>query len=727
MKLPEIRVIGTTPVPAPARPPAAPAPAGVPSTTAAPQAVPGAVDRDKIPSNVQVLSAPDFDHAVAPDLLQAMMRSLPGVALGDQTGNQFQLDLNYRGFIASPVIGTSQGLAVYQNGVRINEVFGDIVNWDFLPENAINRMTLVPSNPVYGLNAIGGALSVEMKNGFSFHGAEGEVNGGSYGRIGASMQAGGQVGNLSGYIAADALDDAGWRENSPSAVRRVYMDVGARGDQTEFHVTFTAADNSFGATAGTPVQLLAQNWASTYTVPQTTENQLAFLTASASWKPTDTWTFQSIAYFRNFHQAHVDGNGTDAQNTGCPDPAVLCFPNLNGTLSNLITTTGQTVPATGVLGSSVLGEIDRTWTTTNSFGGSLQAASSDRVFGHDNNFVVGLSLDRGLVQYSATSELGTVNASQFPTVQGTGLFIDQPSGDVAPVGLGATTLYTGVYTTDTFDVTSRLSITGGARFNFAQIVLTDELGNNPGLNGSHNYSHLNPMIGATYRLTPAITLYGDFAVANRAPTPLELGCSDPLRPCLIDNALVGDPNLQQVVTYTYEAGLRGHFDLAAGQLAWSAGAYYALNTDDIINVASSIPGHEYFQNAGNTLRQGVEASATYKLDRWNVYANFTYVDATFQNSLTLSSPFNPYADANGNIFVTPGDHLTGIPDFRFKLGAEYQITPPWKFGADLNVIGSQYLVGDEFEPDGQDAGLLGGEFAFVVQTDGAHRTVRPGA
>ena len=128
---------------------------------------------------------------------------------------------------------------------------------------------------------------------------------------------------------------------------------------------------------------------------------------------------------------------------------------------------------------------------------------------------------------------------------------------------------------------------------------------------------------------------------------------------------------------------------------WSVGAYRALNTDDIINVASSIPGHEYFQNAGNTLRQGVEASATYKWDRWNAYANFTYVDATFLNSLTLSSPFNPFADANGNISVTPGDHLTGIPDFRFKLGAEYRITDPWKLGADLNIIGSQWLVGDE--------------------------------
>jgi opacity protein-like surface antigen len=342
-----------------------------------------------------------------------------------------------------------------------------------------------------------------------------------------------------------------------------------------------------------------------------------------------------------------------------------------------------------------LGEIDRTWTTTNSFGGSLQASSSEKLFGHDNNFTIGLSVDRGLVQFSTTSELGTVNANQFPFVQGVGLFIDQPSGDVAPVGLGATTLYTGLYATDTFDVTNRLALTTGGRFNFAQITLTDELGNDALLNGSHDYSHFNPMAGATFKLTPNVTVYGDFAVANRAPTPLELGCSDPVQPCLIDNALVGDPPLQQVVTYTGEAGLRGHFDVAKGQLNWTVGGFRALNTNDIINVSSPIPGHEFFQNAGNTLREGIEASATYKQDRWNIYANYTYVDATFLNSLTLQSPFNPFADPNGNIFVVPGDHLTGIPDFRFKLGAEYQITDPWKFGADLNVVGSQWIVGDE--------------------------------
>ena len=695
--LPEIRVIATTPVAPPRTTPraAAPTPTAAAAPENAPNAVPGAVELDKIPSNVQTVGASAFDGTKAPDLLQSLDRALPGVSLSSQTGNEFLLDLNYRGFTASPVIGTPQGLAVYQNGVRINEVFGDVVNWDFIPQSAINQLTLVPSNPVYGLNASGGALAFEMKNGYTYHAIEGELSGGSYGRAVASVQAGGQNGNLSGYITADAINDAGWRNDSPSSLRRVYADLGARGDQTEFHVTFTGADNNFGAAAATPVQMLSQDWASIYTIPQTTQNQLAFLTASASWKPSDTWTYQAIGYFRSFRQVHVDGNGTDAQNSGCPDPTVLCFPNLDGTVSNLTTTRGQTVPATGALGTSVLGEIDRTWTNTNSFGGTVQAATSERIFGHNNNFTIGLSVDRGLVQFSTTSELGTVNANQFPTVQGFGLFIDQPSGDVAPVGLGATTLYSGLYATDTFDVTSRLSITAGGRFNFAQINLTDDLGNDPALNGNHTYTHFNPMVGATYKLTPNLTFYGDFAEANRAPTPLELACSDPVRPCLIDNALVGDPNLQQVITYTFEAGLRGQFNVAQGLVNWTVGGFHALNTNDIIAVSSPIPGHEFFQNAGNTLRQGIEANVNYKQDRWNIYANYTYVDATFQNALTLQSPFNPFADANGNISVVPGDHLTGIPNFRFKLGAEYQVTRPWKVGADLNVVGSQWLVGDE--------------------------------
>ena len=330
LTLPEIRIIGTGQVPPPARAGASRSDGGSDAAAAQPTQ-PGAVDRDKIPSNVQVLSAPDFSHAVTPDLLQAMERGIPGVALSDQTGNQFQLDLNYRGFIASPVIGTPQGLAVYQNGVRINEVFGDIVNWDFIPENAISRMTLMPSNPVFGLNAIGGALSLEMKNGFTYQGVQGEVNGGSYGRIGTSVQAGGQVGSLSGYIAADAIDDAGWRTDSASVSSaplhgsrrtrrsdRISRQLHRGRQQFRRHCRDTGPTSRSelvehlhrSANHREPACLLQRK------CNLEAERHLDLsgdrLTFAISIRPTSTAT------------------GRMRKTPGCPNPAVLCFPNLNG-------------------------------------------------------------------------------------------------------------------------------------------------------------------------------------------------------------------------------------------------------------------------------------------------------------------------------------------------------------------------------------------------------------
>jgi iron complex outermembrane recepter protein len=660
------------------------------------------IDRDKVPSNVVIVGSEAFDYSKAPNLTQAMQRALPYVSLGDQTGNPFQPDINYRGFVASPVIGTPQGLAVYQNGVRINEAFGDTVNWDLIPQKAINRMTLQPNNPVFGLNAIGGAISIDMKNGFTYQGNELELFGGSFGRISGSAQTGVQNGNYSAYATADAVNDSGWRDFGQSAaqLRRMYVDVGARGDQAEFHVAFTGADNHLSGTVATPVQMLEQRWSSIYTWPQTVHNQLAFLTVSGSWKPSDTFSLQASAYFRGFRQSHFDGNTTSASNdpANCPDPAFVCFPDNSGVFNNLVTTTGAFVPATGSLAfPAVLGQIDRTSTSTNTFGGTVQGTTTAQLFGHDNHFVAGVSVDNGRTRFAGNSELGTIDQNLFVT--GTGVFINElpPFGDVAPVNLLARNIYTGIYATDTFDVTSRLSVTAGGRFNIAQINLADQTGTNPGLNSNNRFERFNPVVGTTYKITSNMTAYAGYSEANRAPTPLELGCADPMRPCLIDSFLVSDPPLKQVVSHTYEAGLRGKLNLGApnGQLAWHVGVYRTTNDDDIINVASPQTGFGYFVNAGKTRRQGVEADVAYKWDRWNAYANYTFVDATYQSSLTLSSPNNPAANADGNIFVMPGDHIPAIPAHRFKAGAEYQITDAWKLGADLNVVGSQYLIHDD--------------------------------
>jgi iron complex outermembrane receptor protein len=316
---------------------------------------------------------------------------------------------------------------------------------------------------------------------------------------------------------------------------------------------------------------------------------------------------------------------------------------------------------------------------------------------------MGVSVDHGNTKFTATSELGTVDPNNL-FVNGTGVFINQPDAGLSPVDLRATNTYTGVYLTDTFDVTNRFSVTAGGRFNYAQIDLQDQTGTNDLLNSNNRFQRFNPVIGGTFKITPNITAYAGYSEANRAPTPLELGCSDPNHPCMIDSFLVADPPLKQVVSHTVEAGLRGGWgrDARTGVLTWGLGVFRTMSDDDIIQVISplGVNNFGFFQNAGQTLRQGIEAKLDYRFGRWNAYANYTYIDATYQSANTLSSPGNPNAltDPNNDdvqfINVKPGDHIPGIPAHRFKAGIEYLATDAWKVGADVNVVGSQWLVGD---------------------------------
>jgi iron complex outermembrane recepter protein len=170
-----------------------------------------AVNVDKVPGNVQTLRAGDLSQDGSPSLIEGLSTHLGSVNINATLADAFQPDILYRGFEASPVLGTPQGLAVYQNGVRINEAFGDTVNWDLFPDIAIDRVDLVSANPLFGLNALGGAISVTMKNGFTFHGADGELAGGSFDQRQGAVEFGGNNGTVGFYGAARLLDQNGWR------------------------------------------------------------------------------------------------------------------------------------------------------------------------------------------------------------------------------------------------------------------------------------------------------------------------------------------------------------------------------------------------------------------------------------------------------------------------------------------------------------------------------------
>ena len=326
----------------------------------------------------------------------------------------------------------------------------------------------------------------------------------------------------------------------------------------------------------------------------------------------------------------------------------------------------------------------------------MQGTSKDKIFGLNNIFIGGASIDHGEVKATSSAELGTINTQNW-VVTGNGLYITSPL-DLAPVDVKTTTNYYGLYFWDSLDIAPGLTTTVGGRYNYEEIDLRDQL-NLPGSNltGDHLYTRFNPMAGLTYKITSNVSLYAGYAEANRAPTPAELTCSDPAQPCLLQSFLVSDPNLQQVVSKTWQGGFRGAFSpFGHGTLDWTAGVFHTVNYNDIYLVTSPIiVTRGYFTNAGDTQRQGVEAGARYRTQGLSVYANYAYVDATFLSNLTLPSPNNPFADDDGNIFVHPGDHLPSIPPHRLKMGFDYSLTDAWSVGADVVLASTQYFFGDE--------------------------------
>jgi iron complex outermembrane receptor protein len=669
------------------------------------------LDAGKVAGALQSLSAEQIGAQHGATLLDALGTQAAGVSLTDVQGNAMFQNLRYHGFDASPLQGTPQGLAVYQNGVRLNEAFGDTVNWDAIPETAIAHMDLWSSNPVFGLNALGGSVNIAMKNGFDWQGTEASLQGGSYGHGMATMQVGVDDGAFSFYGAAEGVTDAGWRFHSQSNIGRLYADAGWRFEGTELHLVASGAATTLGVVGPTPFDLTVRNPHSVYTYPQTTRNTVGSLALNGKSRLGENWQIEGSVYLRALKQRHVDGNDGDFERCSAsssfggklcledddfpaPSPKTQAFRNQFAILDQ----SGASIPFTP---GTIYGTVDRTFTDSMTRGGTLQVTGNAPLLGLANNFTAGASIDSSSIAFRSTSTLGRIfpnfDVAVDPVLAGSGSVIHS-NGNLgyAPVDLGATTDYYGFYAVDALDLTEALTVTAGFRINAADIVTRDRSGTANELNGTHGYGHINPLAGLTYKFSDALSAFGSYSQANRAPTPLELDCASPTQPCLLEGSLVADPPLAQVVSTTWQAGLRGEMRgiLGEDRLTWSASLFRTDSDNDIVSLASAIQGRGYFANVPSTQRQGVDLTARYESRGWSAYASYSYLDATYQFTGTLASPNNPDADGDGNVLVTPGRRIPLNPANTVRAGGDVAVLDGLSLGAELAFTGSQAFDGD---------------------------------
>ena len=682
------------------------------------------VDRSvgEIPAPIQAATQHDIEASGALDISDFLNRRLNGVFLNEVQGNPLQPDLNYRGYTASPLLGTPQGVSVYMDGVRLNQPFGDVVSWDLIPRVAIAEAALIPgSNPLFGLNTLGGALSLRTKDGRSQPGTALQLSGGSFGRKIAEFEHGGSTAKgLNWYGAGNMFFEDGWRPASPSNVRQLFGKLGWQGQRTTVGLTMAYANNALIGYGLQEQRFLDRDYASVYTKPDVTANRSPLLALNARHIVSSNVTFSGQGYFRYIRTRMLNGDLNEAsldQSVYQPSAAervALAAAGYSGFPAAGATAANTPFPFWRCIGNALLrdepgekcnGLLNRSVTHQRNYGLSGQMSWFS---GRRNQFTAGAAYDGNSVGFSQSTELGYLNPDR--SVTGVGVFGDGVTGgnvDGEPydtrVNLSGRIHSGSVYATDTLSVGSALSLTLSGRYNRTSIDNRDLIRPAAGtgsLTGHHVFNRFNPAAGVTFRAAGSANLYFGYTEGNRAPTSIELGCADPNTPCKLPNAMAGDPPLQQVVTRTVEAGVRG----GAGekQLRWSVGWFRADNRNDILFVAARQTGYGYFKNFNKTLREGLEADAHTRLGRVSLGGGYTFLQATFQSEAEVNGAGNS-TGRDQLIGIQPGDRIPLIPQHMLKAYADVQVTPKLLVDAGVVGIASSYARGNEnnrHQPDG---------------------------
>jgi outer membrane receptor protein involved in Fe transport len=658
LETPTVEVIGVTPLPG----------FGVPAS--------------EIPSNVQAVTGAEISRQRSINLPDFMSERLPGVNVNDNQGNPFQPDVSYRGFTASPLLGTPQGLSVYQDGERINEPCGDTVNWDLIPTSAISTINLVPGSvPLFGLNTLGGALSIRTKSGAQYPGTEAQLYGGSFGRRALQAQQGGASGAYDYFVSASGFREDGWRVQSPSDVRQLFAKVGWEDGRSDIDISITHAESDLTGNGLLPQSMYVADPRQAYTLRDDTQNRMTLLAVNATRWLTSELLWSNVLYYRDSGKKTVNG---DVNEVSDPRNGVTPFedgdPNASST--------------------------NRTHTDQRGYGLSTQLAwTAEPAPAQRNLFITGATYDRSNSSFGQTYQLGQFGPDRSA----------QPTGaETEIVNLAGTSATASLYLSDTWSPGERWHVAASARYNRTTIRTSDGL--SPplpppaqGLDNDLVYAKLNPALGVTFTPRPSLSAYAGFSQGNRAPSPIELGCSDPASPCKLPNAMASDPALKQVVSRTFETGLRGKTERG---MRWAAALYRTTSYDDILFI-STATSSGFFQNFGQTRRQGLEASLERLQGRLGWALNYSLIDATYQSSALLFSQANSTADANGNIQVSPGDRIPGVPRHHLNALVRYDFTERFSAGASAVAVSRQFARGNDnnaHQPDG--AAFLGsGEIA----------------
>ena len=550
------------------------------------------------------------------------------------------------------------------------------------------------------------------------------------------------------YVNFSHFEEDGWRDLSESDADNYYATLSWRGGtRSALDLSYQHGNSKLTGNGALPIGLLAVDRDTVFTAPDTTKNDLdmvnlefwqqlsgAIALSGNAFKrenTTDSFNgdsseFESCQYAGGEQSLFEESDGTqealdDSLGIDLEDiceggqPAIRNFQDLEDLIERRATVAGLDpeefeledisgdLSGTGIITDEAINNRSRRKQTSTGF--NSQLTSNAELLSRSNLLILGFAYLDGKSDFDASLELSEMDpVTRSSEGLGVGTFYDE-----AATNIDTRTETVSWFFTDTLDITDKLSITLSGRYNDSDVTLRDRSGASPELNGDHNFSRFNPAAGLTYRLKDEMTVYGSYGESNRIPTPLELACNEGVFElaqkfaieagedpddidfeCRLPNAFLADPPLDDVVTTSYEAGVRGSVQGVSYQL----GVYHTTNKDDIIFQTTG-RSTGLFANVDKTRRRGFESALQGNSGKLDWYSSYSYIESTFEDDFMVLSPNHPNANDPGELAVERGDRIPGIPEHIFKLGGDYRIIESISAGLELVYNSNQVLRGDE--------------------------------
>jgi outer membrane receptor protein involved in Fe transport len=600
------------------------------------------LDQSIVPGSITVIKPEDVQQQSGVSLADYLNNNTQGISFNEVGGNPWQPEIFYRGYSAGAIAGNPQGLSIYVDGVRENQPFSDVVLWDTIPTFALSGAQVVGgSNPIYGLNTLGGAISMQTKNGKMFNKGVISATAGSWDRTGGLVEMGGIIDGtkIDYYFGYNHTSENGWRDYSPSHLNQAFGKLGfdlETGGRVE--LSYTGASNNLIGNGLAPKYLLGGDRSGVNTVPDATENRYNKFNLAYTDLISDTVMLSANAYAVSSNRYTLNGDAELEQEYETEDMGT----SRDTARGNRYIIGAEFETVGGVL--SIEGETRTTRTRQNKYGATGQLTFTDDLFGYKNHLVTGVNLETSLISFDQAEYEGSSFAGDTRVINAkTGEY--EQNTDLQ----GRTDTF-GVYAVDTLSLNDKWHVTGGLRYNHIEVDNKDRRADQSGgsLTEKMSFSRINPTVGVTFKPTENYTTYASYSESNRAPTSIELGCSNPQIACTLPTQMADDPPLDDIVSKTYEAGASGRL---TGDITWNAAIYHAMNHDDIHFINSNAQnGLGYFDNVGRTRRDGLDVgvagSGFFGLDLFGQGSKFSwsgsygYVNATYDSDLTLVSDAN---------------------------------------------------------------------------------------